>query len=228
MSAVLVEVDRLAEVVCLILDGRTGPSVEEIVEAAKSGGTTDQQAIDALERDFAESARHKQEIEIPCGEMLDEDPAHDTTVHRERAENVLLTVLNDMPARQRQCVELYFFDGLTQEQIAKRLCISQPAVSARIAAARARIVSSKGEGVVKQASRAVHSRESILLLLMHAPDGKQKRHHPPIYPYELWRRFNVAGYWAGNGIYATQYEDKLSQYLEDCFGCPGVAIPRGV
>ena len=223
--------NRMAEVVDIILSKRTGATVEEIVSAAKEKYVTGEQAVNALERQYAQQARYKQTREIPTGLLVDDslDPKSlNEPALIEQAENLILRVLNELPSRQRQAVELYFLDNLTQEAVAQRMGIDRRTVRGYVDRACERIVSSVDSMPPFRAPKSITCRDDIIASLMALTYRKQKRHHPPIYPYELWRRYNAAGYWAGNGIYATQYEDKLSEYLEDCFGCPGVAIPRGV
>ena len=223
---------RLLAVARMIREKRAGATTEEIVEAAKAGLVTEQQAIAVLERQFEDSVRNRWQKEVPCGDAVEHEV--DIDAHTEcdvmlaEVRNVLLQVLNDFPPRQRQAVELFFFEGYSVTQITSRLSVARQTVAEHIAAGLARIVSSVENDPAKLPMSLPKSDETLYPFLMRMEWRKQKKSRHPIYPYELWRRYNVAGYWAGNGIYATQYEDKLSQYLEDCFGCAGVAIPRGV
>ena len=233
--AVVQETDRLGEVVQLILMERTGATVEEIVDAAKRGLVTEQQAVNALERDYAEWARHRQWREVPWAEGIEacikdhQGSAEEMTL-REQAEHLLLVVVNSLPRNHRRIFEMYEFENQSIAQIAARLHCSRQHVDTVLKEARARIARCVAEQVGKRAMSAVLSETVTLSYLMRSPFRKQKRHHPPIYPYELWRKYNAGAGWSRNGVYATRYEDKLRQYLEDCFGqrIPRVAIPKGV
>ncbi len=230
MSAVLAQ-DRLSEVVAIIIEHRTGATLEEIVEAAKRGYVTEGQAVKALERQYRQDARHKQEREIPCGEMLAGEASPELpeeVVLREEARNLLLRTINALPVSHRRAAELYWFDGYTQEQIGQRLGVAHQTVSRYLAAANRIVVQSMDESGAKLAPKLVTiTRAPLVESLMRLTYRQMKAHHRPVYPYELWHRYNIGAGWAANGRFCTRYVDKLPQYLAACFDVPPV-IPRDV
>ncbi|MCB9755622.1 MAG: sigma-70 family RNA polymerase sigma factor [Myxococcales bacterium] len=55
---------------------------------------------------------------------------------RRRARAVRLAIATALTARQREAIELYFFEGLSQQAIARRLGVSQQVIHRRIHGAR--------------------------------------------------------------------------------------------
>lgn len=218
--------DRLTQVARMIQAKRTGPTLEEIVEAAKRGMISETDAIDALERDFDESERYRQEREAPV-ELLIEDelPAEsdpETDLLRAEASNLLLRVINDLPPRQRQCVELYYFDGYTQEQIAGRLGIDRTTVTRHLRAARQNIAETTNADYTFCPSHAVTSRGVFIHDLMADPLRKRKTGHHPMFPFEIWARWNAGARWTRYREYRPVVENRLPQYLSHCFSVPPV------
>ena len=60
-------------------------------------------------------------------EPTDEDPAHEA-----RCAQVRYAVTHALTPKQREAVEMYFFEGCSQGEIAQRLGISQQVVQKRI------------------------------------------------------------------------------------------------
>lgn len=218
-------VDRLAQVVRLIRAKRTGPTLEEIVEATKRGLVTEQDAVDALERDFDESERSRQKREVPVGlqiedELLAEsDP--ETDLLREEAANLLLRIINDLPPRQAQCVELYYLEGFKQEGIAMRLGVSQQMVAQHLAAARDNLATTLATSdLVFCPSPGSLYRGTSIHALMVDPLRRQKTGHHPFFPYEMWMRWNAGARWSRYGIYRPVIQNRLDEYLSTTFDSP--------
>src|SRR5688572_16186443 len=77
--------------------------------------------LDAIPRDFFEQA----------------EPESPEAPERQRARRAVLRELSELvhtrlTDRQRQLIELYFYDGRTQEEIAAKLGVSQQAVSRQL------------------------------------------------------------------------------------------------
>lgn len=217
---------RLLEVVALVKDGKTGPSVEEIIAAVKAGLITEDEAIGALERDMAGSCRYRQEREIPAGLMLmgiggDDDSVEADFLYAE-AQNALLCIINSLPKRQGQCVELYYFDGMTQEQIAERLGIAHQTVSEHLTAALRNLATNIALDPAKQPSQTVIRGQVLVESLMRNPYVPQGRTPTPFFPFELWQRYNAGARWTRYNEYRPVIENRLPQYLCDCFAVPPV------
>ncbi len=67
--------------------------------------------------------------EAPTGDLGDRLGQEDAELARAEERATLDPLLDQLPHRQRQIVQLRFFDGLTQSEIARRLGISQMQVS---------------------------------------------------------------------------------------------------
>ncbi len=216
--------DRLEQVVRMIRAKRTGPTLDEIIEAAKRGMLSEQDAIDALERDFDESERYRQARETPVGLLIeDELPAEsdpETDLLRAEASNLLLRVINALPPRQAQCVELYYLEGFTQQEVAERLGVSRPMVTQHLAAARKKLRESVPADLTFCPSNAVTYRGIFIHDLMADPIRKRKTGHHPMFPFEIWMRWCVGAGWSGNNVYAGRYENRLPAYLAACFDVP--------
>lgn len=218
--------DRLSQVAWLIRTRRAGATFDEIVAAAKAGRITDKEAIVALEEEYAKQQRQVQEREVPCGAYLDEEAPSETLEDealRREASNVLLQVLNALPPRQRQCVELYYFEGMTQDAVAARLGIPQSNVSAHLASAREHL-----------ATDCIFSPQDVRITLgnnfyenmMQAVWRNAKIAHPCLYPYELWSRYNAGTRQHANGQWTPIIQDHLREYINLCFGANcGISKP---
>ena len=69
-----------------------------------------------------------------------QDAPNDNRTRLTSAKRALrLGVEQELTGRQRTCVELYYFQGLTQEQIAQRLGVGKPTVCRHLQKARARL-----------------------------------------------------------------------------------------
>jgi len=216
---------RMDAVVQMIRDKRTGPTVDEIVQAAKDGLIGEEDAVAAMERDFAEAERYRQEREVPVGLMIeDEATAANPEVRLLNAEavNLLLRTINALPMRQAQCCDLYYLQGYTQQQIAERLGVSQPMVTQHLAAAKAKLEGNLGTDLIFCPSNAVTYSGPFIHTLMANPIRKQKASRHPMFPFEIWQRWCVGAEWCGNNVYAAKFENRLSEYLADCFDVPPV------
>jgi RNA polymerase sigma-70 factor, ECF subfamily len=78
----------------------------------------------------------KQSAEI--SESLPAQPPEETT-EIEELRGIFHRIINELPERYRQALLLTEFDGLTQEQLAKRLRISLPAAKSRVLRGRERL-----------------------------------------------------------------------------------------
>jgi len=220
---------RIARTAAAVRGGHTGPSVKDIVDCVKAGAITEREAIDALERDFAAKEEYRQRRELPIGLMAEDAiftencPLVELTARE--AENIMLRVVNSLPGRQAQCVELYYFDGYTQDEVAERLDIPQQNVSLHLARARRALALALVGVCVFSASNALDFRIDLFQLLMTAPIREHKAASFPMFPFEIWQHWGIGGEWSGNGVYATRYVNRLGEYLADCFEVPPVVWP---
>lgn len=103
-----------------------------ISEMANEVGASEEEVLEALE---AGQAYRFASLDAPKGdgeggESLGDRIGHeDTELDRVEGRATLDPLLRQLPLRQRQVVELRFFEGLTQSEIARRLGISQMQVS---------------------------------------------------------------------------------------------------
>jgi len=220
--------DRLAKVADMVKRNRGRAKMEEVVAVAKAGMVSGEQAAKFLERLCETEESEWQGREVPCGVMLDEDVAGETPedrVVREEVTNALLRVINALSGRQGQCVELYYFGGLTQDQIAERLGIGQDVVSRHLAAARGNLASSVGvDPIFSPQDKLIQSEGNFWQSMMALSYAKQHAHQPSLYPYELMARYNAGTRQAANGQWVAVVEDRLGEYIRDAFGS-GVCKP---
>jgi len=115
-----------------LLDGLTAelgrsPTIEELANAA---GAEEEEVIEALESAHAYSARSLSAPPDDETGALSEMVGVDEGGYEQVEEGVVLDAgLNALDARERRIVELRFFEGLTQSQIAAEIGISQMHVS---------------------------------------------------------------------------------------------------
>jgi RNA polymerase sigma-B factor len=101
---------------------RAGVSEEEVLEAMEAGSLYRLVSLDGP------ATRDDEASELVAG-LGDEDPEFEQ-IERRAELDVMLGVL---PDRERRIVELRFFDGLTQSEIAERVGVSQMHVSRLLA-----------------------------------------------------------------------------------------------
>jgi RNA polymerase sigma-B factor len=101
---------------------RAGVSEEEVLEAMEAGSLYRLVSLDGP------ATREDEASELVAG-LGDEDPEFEQ-IERRAELDVMLGVL---PDRERRIVELRFFDGLTQSEIAERVGVSQMHVSRLLA-----------------------------------------------------------------------------------------------
>ena len=103
-----------------------------ISEMATEVGASEEEVLEALE---AGQAYRFASLDAPKGDgdgtesLGDRLGGEDAELARAEGRATLDPLLRQLPARQREVVELRFFDGLTQSEIARRLRISQMQVS---------------------------------------------------------------------------------------------------
>ena len=103
-----------------------------ISEMATEVGASEEDVLEALE---AGQAYRFASLDAPKGDgestesLGDRIGQEDAELARAEGRATLDPLLRQLPLRQRQVVELRFFDGLTQSEIARRLGISQMQVS---------------------------------------------------------------------------------------------------
>jgi len=93
-------------------------SEEDVLEALEAGQAYRFASLDAPRSDT--------DTPEPLGDRLGQE---DVDLARAEERATLLPLLEQLPTRQRQVVQLRFFEGLTQSEIARRLGISQMQVS---------------------------------------------------------------------------------------------------
>lgn len=103
-----------------------------IGELAAEAGVSEEDVLEALE---AGQAYRFASLDAPKGDGEGGDSlgerlgGEDTELARAEGRATLDPLLHQLPAKQRHVVELRFFEGLTQSEIARRLGISQMQVS---------------------------------------------------------------------------------------------------
>jgi predicted DNA-binding protein YlxM (UPF0122 family) len=197
-------------------------TTERIIAALKAGEIDEAEAQRLLDECFEFEEVRQRRREIPVGLVIDDAIIADVY----ERENALLTVINSLPPRQAQCVEMYYFDGYNQEQISERIGIPQQNVSAHLAAARKKLAEILNADCVKTPSHRFNSREvsqeTITANLMRDEIRKQKRTTVPFYPFELWQRYNAGARWTRYNEYRPVVENRLPEYLAACFAVPPV------
>jgi RNA polymerase sigma-B factor len=110
------------------------PTIEELAQAA---GAEEEEVIEALESDQAYTARSlSAPVDEESGGSLLELVGETDTGYARIEEGALVTAgLDALDPRERRIVELRFFGGLTQSQIAAEIGISQMHVSRLLRAA---------------------------------------------------------------------------------------------
>jgi RNA polymerase sigma-B factor len=93
-------------------------SEEDVLEALEAGQAYRFASLDA-----------PAPADVPSGDLSERLGQEDEELARAEERATLDPLLERLPDRQRQVVELRFFDGLTQSEIARRLGISQMQVS---------------------------------------------------------------------------------------------------
>ncbi|HEX6392222.1 MAG TPA: SigB/SigF/SigG family RNA polymerase sigma factor [Acidimicrobiales bacterium] len=103
-----------------------------IAELANEAGVSEEDVLEALE---AGQAYRFASLDAPKGDGEGGDSlgerlgGEDTELARAEGRATLDPLLRQLPSKQRHVVELRFFEGLTQSEIARRLGISQMQVS---------------------------------------------------------------------------------------------------
>ncbi|HEV8565400.1 MAG TPA: sigma-70 family RNA polymerase sigma factor [Actinomycetota bacterium] len=94
-------------------------------------GTVHHRAVDLVRRE--ESYRRRAEESIPSVHETDPDPADTVTAELALPEErrAVRAALDQLPAEQRQVIELMYFDGLTQSRIAEKLDLPLGTVKSR-------------------------------------------------------------------------------------------------
>ena len=208
--------ERLAQVAKLIRNRRLGPTEAEIVAATAAGLVTGEQANWLLERMMGAVDDAVREREVPCGAYLEEEVDGETVEEaalRQEVGNLLLRVLNDLPARERQCVELHYYHDLTQEQIAERVGVAQSTVSRLLSAARLEIAC-----IISPPIRRITYGGNFWAAMMALSYSRQPSHPPSLWPYELAARCCVGTRQAANGVWVSVTEDRLDEYIRRAFG----------
>jgi len=196
--------------------------VERIIARLKAGEIDEAEAQRLLDEDMHETDFYRLRRELPVGLLIEDDvEVPDVTegeVLRRETINALLRVINGLPKRQAQCVELYFFDQLTQVEIAARLGIRQDNVSRHIAWALQNLARTATTDCIFRPTTALTSEGIFVSDLMRQPHHKSKHSRLMRFPFEMWQRWCVGAGWSGNNVYAARYENRLREYLSDCFG----------
>lgn len=197
---------------------------EDIIARLKAGEIDEAEAQRLLDEDMAGQLRYRQEREVPIGLLVEDDvevpDVTEGTVLRVETVRELLALINSLPKRQGQCVELYYFDHLTQAEVAERLGITQQTVGEHLAAGHKKLAAIVAADPVFSAATAVTSEGIFVSDLMCQPHHNSKHAHPMRFPFEVWQRWCVGAGWSGNNVYAARYENRLHEYLCACFDVP--------
>ena len=221
---------RLKHVAFLVRKERTGPTTEEIIAANRAGLISGEEAIGALERDFAVKMRYRQEREQPIGEWAEDaivapDDTEKEVVDAE-SRRELDAIINRLTERQAVCVKLHFLEGYSQGETAERLGITKQSVSEHLAAAKKKLAILLREVPDKVPSRAVLStgknEHTTYEDLMAEPVADEERSVPLLFPFELWLRHNEGARWNRYGVYRPVIKNRLPEYLAACFDIPPV------
>jgi RNA polymerase sigma factor (sigma-70 family) len=104
--------------------------------------TVHHRAVDLVRREEA----HRRRIEGAPSDAVPEDPAEQAVqavgVREERA--AVRAALEDLPAEQRQVIDLLYFEGLTQSQVAERTGLPLGTVKSRVLLAMRRMRAALG------------------------------------------------------------------------------------
>jgi RNA polymerase sigma-B factor len=98
---------------------RAGVSEEEVLEAMEAGSLYRLVSLDAP------ASRDEEETSELVACLGDDDPAFEQIEHRSELDDLL----GVLPDRERRIVELRFFEGMTQSEIAEQVGVSQMHVS---------------------------------------------------------------------------------------------------
>ena len=204
---------------------------EEIVTRLQAGEIDEAEAQRLLDEDFERTQRRQTRREIPIGLIIDgviavdeNDPERELIA--EQASRAVLALVNSLPRRQSQCVELRYLEGYQQAQIAERLGIGESAVSQHLTAARSKLQTMVGENLNFQPSQWLISRRgnnTCLVTDLMRDNIRRQKHSPfPFFPFEMWQRFNAGARWTRYGEYRPIIENRLCDYLCACFAVPPV------
>jgi RNA polymerase sigma-B factor len=106
-------------------NGRT-PVVRDI---AAYLGISDDRVIEAMDVGMSQRAMSLDHPVAPDSDITIDIGAEDRGFERVDRHDLLQRLLARLPQRERQVVQLHFFDGLTQDEIAGRLGVSQMCIS---------------------------------------------------------------------------------------------------
>ena len=204
---------------------------QEIITRLQAGEIDEAEAQRLLDEDFERTQRRQTRREIPIGLIIDgviavdeNDPERELIA--EQASRAVLALVNSLPRRQSQCVELYYYDGMTQEQIAERLSVGQRVVSEHLTSAKRNLATIIAADPLKQPSQWCKDERSntgcLVTDLMRDNIRNYKRTSIPFFPFEMWQRFNAGARWTRYNEYRPIIENRLPQYLCDCFAVPPV------
>ena len=190
---------------------------QEIITRLQAGEIDEAEAQRLLDEDMANIESRDQRREIPVGLF----GADGVVVDADEAESAILTLVNGLPPRQAQCVELYYWDRYTQQQIAERLGIRQDNVCRHLGWAREKLAEMLSRGCIKSPSHRFiygETNHSVRLTeLMRDNIRKQKRTSVPFFPFEMWLRYNAGARWTRYNEYRPIIENRLHEYLCACF-----------
>jgi RNA polymerase sigma-70 factor (ECF subfamily) len=88
----------------------------------------------ALDRIRSEQARSRREDDVAAAPLTTDpfQPAGTAQIEADERRQLLVAALSALPAEQRRCIELAFFEGLSHSQIAQRLDEPLGTVKSRI------------------------------------------------------------------------------------------------
>ena len=104
--------------------------------------TVHHRAVDLVRREEAHRRRTEGTLPDPVPEDPAEQAVHAVGVPEERA--AVRTALADLPTEQRQVIELLYFEGLTQSQVAERTGLPLGTVKSRVLLAMRRMRAALG------------------------------------------------------------------------------------
>lgn len=198
--------------------------IERIIARLKAGEIDEAEAQRLLDADMQDTNHYAQRRELPIGLLVEDDvEVPDVTtgaVVRMETIREILALINSLPKRQGQCVELYYFDHLTQEEIAERLGIGRRTAGDYIEAALAKLRESVRADTPFCPSTVLTCEGVFISDLMRQPHSNSKHSHPMRFPFEVWQKWCVGAGWSGNNVYAARYENRLHEYLCACFEVP--------
>jgi RNA polymerase sigma-70 factor (ECF subfamily) len=107
-------------------------------------GIVHHRAVDATRREAARRRHDEAPVLADPPVVLEDEVIEEIDLPEQRRR--VREALDSLPAAQREIVELMYFDGLTQSQIAERLAIPLGTVKSRALLAMRRLRGSLGEG----------------------------------------------------------------------------------